>query len=145
MQVNLYLQVKADEFFNLLIGSVVHDIQQVSNKKITPEDITSGYTYEKYLTNKLGKKGRSTVQLTSVERPYHYKAIFNTSRGINTLSYTIEEVNDGTISVIYDEQYQAINKSNHVNFNFMRLFYNRKAKKRSISLLRQMEAYIIKQ
>lgn len=55
MEVNVHLNVKSNEVFDLMLDSLVYDIEQSTNQKVKKEDIKKGYTYEKYLTNKVGK------------------------------------------------------------------------------------------
>jgi hypothetical protein len=142
MKVEVKIKATADELYSLLMNSAKHDIEQATNQNISLEDLISGYTYEKKLTNKLGKQGSAIGTLTKVQKPYTYEAEFKSSRGINKLAYHLEPLDAGYLNVTYSEAYEPINKIADLNFKIMNFFYKKSTRKRMIRLIQMMEAHI---
>jgi hypothetical protein len=140
MKVSISIEASASAFYNLLMDSIIHDIKQATNKKVTMKDLVSGYKYKKKLTSKMGKHEKATVKLLKIERPYCYEASFTNARGTNIIGYYIKEEDEGYIEVTYSEEYT--NNKGQLNFKLMSLLYQRRSKKRITNLLRQMEIYL---
>lgn len=141
MEVNEKLYVRADEFFAKMADSVAYDISESTGKKVRAKNINKGYTYTKKLKNKLGRKGDVKVTITDFEAPRIYAAKFESTNGINYLSYEIEDLGD-SIGVTYSESFEGATKMKSLNYKFMSFFYNRGSKKKARRLLRAMEQYI---
>lgn len=141
MEVNEKLYVKADEFFAKMAESIAYDISESTGKKVRAKNITKGYTYTKKLKNKMGRKGDVKVTITDYEAPRIYAAKFDSSNGINYLSYEVEDLGD-CIGVTYSESFEGATKMKSLNYKFMSFFYNRGSKKKARRLLRAMEQYI---
>lgn len=142
MEVKLHLNVKANEFFDLIINSLVYDVENSTQQKINKEDIKAGYEYKKVLTNKIGNKGTANVKITQLNYPTDYAISFFTKHGENTISYNIVEEDEG-IEITYQEKYIASKKSKEINHKVMSFFYDRGNKKRIQQLLFNMERYIL--
>lgn len=142
MEVRVELKVKAEDFFDLIINSLLYDIENTTHQKISKDEIQKGFTYKKYLTNKLGKQGASMITITELEYPHMYCASFKTARGINTISYEIVE-NESCIELIYREDYEALSKIKDINHKIMNFFYNRGNKKKMRDMFLRMEDYIL--
>ena len=142
MKVEVAIEATADELYSLLMTSVKHDIEQAINQEISLEELVSGYTYKKKLTNKLGNEANATGILTKIEKPHVYEAEFITGRGINRIAYHLEPLEDGYLNVTYSEAYEPVSKNAEVNFKIVNFFYKRSTKKRMIGLIRMMEAHI---
>ena len=145
MEVKVTIEVTAEELYSLLMSSVKHDVEQATGQEVSLEELVSGYTYKKKLTNKLGKEANATSVLTKIEKPHIYEAEFTTGRGINKLAYHLEPLEDGYLSVTYSEEYVPISKSAGVNFKLVGFFYKKSTKKRMIGLIRMMEAHILQE
>jgi len=142
MKLDVGLNCTADEFFSLLRTSAMHDIKAATDAELSAEQIVSGYTYQKQLATKLGRKATTTVTLTKIEPPYCYEAAFASDRGVNTISYEIEERDGGRICVTYREGFAAANTFAELNFKLMNFFYKKTNKKRVLYMLNLMEQHI---
>lgn len=94
------------------------------------------------MKNKLGRKGDVEVFITKFKFPIIYSAEFKSINGINKINYTINEIGENFIEVIYSEDFEGSTKSLDMNFKLMKFFYKRSAKKRAIRMLKKIESYI---
>lgn len=145
MQVQEKLYVSADEFFQKLGDSVAYDITNSTGKKIRAKQITKGYSYTKTLKGKVSRKGSVKVTIAEFEAPVKYVAEFQSSQGVNYVSYVIEQLDDEHIGVTYSEDFKGASAMKSANFKVMSFFYNRGAKKKATRLLRSIEAYIVEE
>jgi len=144
MEITMTINATAKDFYNLILASCAHDINRSTNQNLTPNDITSGFTYKKNLTNKIGKTGDSTAVIKTVDFPHLYEATFTTRRGINTLSYQIHEESKGKLCINYKEVYEPIDKSHALNFKLTNFFYRRSFKKKMTNTITLMEQHLAK-
>ena len=136
------LYVNADVFFDKIAESIAYDITASTGKNVRPKQIHKGFSYTKDMKNKMKRAGRVKVTITDFEAPRIYKAKFESSQGINTISYEIEQLDEDHIGVTYMEDFSGASGAKSVNFKIMSFFYNRGAKKKAVKLLRNMESYI---
>jgi len=142
MEVEVKIKATADELYSLLMNSAKHDIEQATGQDISFEELATGYTYKKKLTNKLGKEANATGVLTKVEKPHFYEAEFTSGRGVNKVAYHLEPLDDGYLNVTYREAYEPISKNAEINFKIVNFFYKKSTRKRMKNLIRMMEAHI---
>ena len=140
--VSYQMNTTADRFYDLLMSSVKHDIEQKTGTSVDLKDLKTGYTYKTRLTNKLGKQGGAKAILTTIERPNCYEAQFETPRGINTISYHVKDLDHHLIEVTYSEYYASGSTAITLNFKIMSFFYKRSTRKRMLSLLKQMNQHL---
>lgn len=143
MDVLLNLDVSSEEFFNFLTLSVVKDVKESTNKNISQKDIVKGFHYTKQLANKLKREGSAKVIIRRFVANEIYEAGFETNQGLNTITYEVETLDDNTIDVKYTEDYIASDKIKGWNYNLVNMFYEKRAKKKAIALIRNIEAYIL--
>jgi len=136
------MNTTADRFYDLLISSVKHDIEQKTETSLDLKDLKSGYVYKKALTNKLGKQGQAKTTLTKIEPPHCYEAQFETPRGVNTISYQIKDLDDNLIEVTYSENFDSTSAAVALNFKIMSFFYKRSTRRRMRYLLKQMNRHL---
>jgi len=136
------MNTTAERFYDLLMNSIKHDIEQKTGTPVDLKDLKSGYVYKTRLTNKLGKQGTAKAVLTKIERPYCYEAQFETQRGINTISYHIKDLDNDLIEVTYSEYYASGSTAITLNFKIMSFFYKRSTRKRMLYLLKQMNQHL---
>lgn len=145
METEQILKVSADDFFDLLFNSICHDISAALGEEVDKSLVSTGYTYSKKLTTRLGTKGKSSVTIDELTRPTAYKASFNTPQGLNTIAYEIEETDPGQIKVKVTESFTAASKWTELNFKIISPLFRKSSKKRVARTLQAMEAYIIEQ
>ena len=145
MEVSEKLYVKAEEFWETLANSLAYDITQATGKNVRPKQIKKGYSYTKVLKNKASRKGSVKITITDFDEPKKYAARFESSQGINTISYDIEELDSEHIGVTYSEGFEGASGAKSANFKFMSFFYNKGAKKKATKLLRAIEQSITEQ
>lgn len=145
MEVCEKLYVTAEDFWATLETSLAYDITQATGKNVRPKQIKKGYSYTKTLKNKTGRKGSVKVTITDFEQPVKYAAKFESSNGVNYITYTIEQLDVDHIGVTYSEGFEGATGTKAVNFKIMSFFYNRGAKKKATRLLRAIEKNIQEQ
>lgn len=143
MEVLLNLAVTSKEFFEFIIDSVVNDVNDKTNKNVSRKDIVRGFHYTKQIPNKVGKEAKVKVLVRELNLNKKYTAVIISGQGENVISYEVEELTDGSIDVKYSEEFIAEDKMSKWNFNIVNVFYKRRAKKKAIKLVRNIEAYII--
>lgn len=143
MEVLLNLAVTSKEFFEFIIDSVVNDVNEKTNKNVSRKDIVRGFHYTKQIPNKVGKEAKVKVLVRELNLNEKYTAVIISGQGENVISYEVEELTDGSIDVKYSEEFIAEDKMSKWNFNIVNVFYKRRAKKKAIKLVRNIEAYII--
>jgi len=142
MKIEVIVAVSCEEFFDILMESLRHDIKAATGDAIDVEALKSGYTYDKKLANKFGHENSSKTTLTKIDYPNCYEIKFSTHRGDNWLRYELQDLNNGTTKIIYEESYDASTKSQAANHNMMKYFYKWSAKKRIIKMINQIEEHI---
>ncbi|MDR1550654.1 MAG: DUF3284 domain-containing protein [Hungatella sp.] len=142
MEVNQRLNVEAKEFFDALASSVAYDISQATGKKVNPDQIYSGFRYEKKMKNKIGRENHVDVVIRQFVFPSCYEAKFRTSQGTNFIFYEIQDSRDGNIVVHYREGFEGESTSNSLNYKLVSWFYQKASKKRISRMLTSMENFI---
>lgn len=142
MEVREKLNIDPDDFFDTLVQSVLHDINNALVEQVSEEQIRPGFSYVKKMKNQLGQQGDVHVTILKFSRPDRYQAEFKSAQGINFISYEIEDLKDGTMEVFYQESFKSKNTSGSLNYRLLSGLYQRRAKKRMVNMLRSMEAYI---
>ena len=142
MDVKENLKVNADVFFDTLAESILYDISQALETPITMEQITPEYIYVKKMKNKLGQQGDVHVTIQQFLKPELYEASFQSTQGVNHISYKITDLHDGSIEVEYHEDFDGKNTSGSLNYKLFSSLYQHSAKKRVTRMLHSMETYI---
>ena len=143
MKVLLNLAVSEVEFFDFLLNSVVHDVNEHTNKNINEKDIVRGFHYTKNIKNKVGKEAKVKILIRELEMHKKYLAAFISADGENIIQYNVTNLNDGTIDVEYSEEFITTEKMQRWNFNIVNVFYKKRAHKKAVRLIRNIETYII--
>lgn len=142
MEVSRKLNVEATEFFNALASSVAYDITQATGKKVSPDQIYSGFRYKKKMKNKMGQESHVDVVIRQFVSPSCYEADFRSSQGTNVIFYEIEDSKDGNIVVHYRERFEGDSTSGSLNYKIVSWLYQRSSKKRISRMLSSMESFI---
>ena len=144
MKLEVSLNVKNYELFDLIVNSLIYDIQSHCGKLVEKKELSRGYMYQKLLTNKLGKKSYVSACILELNAPTDYSIQFEKNNQINIISYHIEDSVDHII-VRYSEDYKTTKRSLEINHKFMSVFYNKSNKKKILKMLYSMEEYILSQ
>lgn len=142
MEVREKLNVSADAFFDTLAQSVLYDISQTLGQEVSEAQVTAGYSYLKKMKNKVGQQGNIRVTIQHFMRPSQYAATFESAQGKNYISYKIQELDENTSEVYYEEGFEGKNTSGSLNYRLIAGIMNRSAKKRMVRTLHSMESYI---
>ncbi|MGG7056960.1 DUF3284 domain-containing protein [Clostridium nigeriense] len=143
LKINEILYVDAESFFNNLLNNIAYDISNTTGKEIPLNNIKKGFHYKKILNNKLGRKGTVNVKITEFNKPTSYSAEFQSSSGINTISYYIETLDKNNINVTYIEDYKGSKYLMDFNYKLLNIFFKKGAKKRVIQFLHSIEKSIL--
>jgi len=142
MRVEVKIKATAEELYSLLMNSAKHDIERATGQDISFEELVTGYTYKKKLTNKIGKEANATGVLTKIEKPHIYEAEFTSGRGVNRIAYHLEPLEAGYLNVTYSEAYEPATKNAEINFKIVNFFYKKSTRKRMTNMIQMMEAHI---
>ncbi len=135
MIIERHMYCSLQEFFDVLVEAVINDIYVSTNQKITKSKLKKGYAYSKYITNKKNQKATATIK--EYEEPKRYSLEIVSKNGRTLMDYTIKELNDHTIKIIYKEEYRKNNGKMYNNF-----FYKHSVKKRMSLYFSKIESYI---
>lgn len=142
MIVKEHLNVSAEDFFDRIVDSVAYDASQAKGVTVASTRIRGGYSYEKVMSNKLGKPCKTKVRVTKLDYPCSYEASFSSAQGTNTVAYAVEPSEGTGIDVTYEEGFAGTSTTNDLNFKLTNLFYQHHARTRARRLLRQVEGFI---
>lgn len=142
MQVLVKLKVTPEEFFDVLIPSILEDIKESTGKSVKRKDIEGGYKYSKTMKNKLGKGGNVKVEITHFTYPEIYTVNFISAQGTTKLHYDVERLEDGC-GVDYQETFESNSKLKSANHKVLEKFMYKKLNKRANTLLANIEKHII--
>ncbi|MCI5774394.1 MAG: DUF3284 domain-containing protein [Erysipelotrichaceae bacterium] len=140
MEVKVRLACSKEEFFKILIESILYDIKQATGHQLELEKLKKGYTYQKQL---YGHKNKKLAEITIDEfiYPQCYALTFKTSKGINVARYTLCESDDEHIMVIYQEQFKS-HRLVWLNQLFASMTNKQQIKSKK-AMFKNMESYII--
>lgn len=110
MKIEKQLNVTADEFFNVVTQSLLHDYKTHTNKTIHESQIKEGLTYNKRINGRSGKNSKVEVKLLKYIPGKVYMVSFDSKIDKITLSYEIQEIDTDHIRIDYEENY--VSKSN---------------------------------
>lgn len=137
------LDVSSEEFFNVLENSIFEDIKN-NYKKANLDDIKKGFSYTKKLNNNLKQEAKVKITIEEYIKNSLYESSFATSKGINTIRYSLtESENDIGCNLIYEEDYFSDKTSLGLNYKLMNFLLKRKNKRKVNNLIRSIESYII--
>lgn len=118
MEVNLAMDITAEEFFDSIFASLEYDIKQATGKTVRAARIKPGYHYNKKLNSKMGHGASVTVTVEELDYPRIYKARFDSATGINYICYEVEELDNGQIGLSYSESYEGSKRTYNYNGMF---------------------------
>ena len=144
MKVNKTINQPIKKIFEVLYNSLIEDIK-LSNSSVNKEKVKSGFTYKKNLSPQVGKEVEVNVNILELENPTKYKVSFDSSKGVNYLSYYLEKIDENTTKVELEEKYVASDTINNWNYIFVSFILSRKLKKRLKNQLSQIETILNKE
>lgn len=132
MKLEVTLAVSAEDFYEVIINSVIEDIKVNTEKEVIPY---VGYRYKKNLKRYNKSSITTEFEITDliVNELYAFKVI--TPVEITYVSYEIAKLNDESILVKYEERAESDSKRVGVSHKMMGAFFGtffgkRKMKKR---------------
>lgn len=129
------LNVSKEEFYNFLCENL--------KKEINSKVIKEGMKFKKELISKFNARAESTVEITSLKENEKYGLKFYTPIGINTIDYTIKEIEPNLIEIIYEEKYISDSTLKNLNNAIMECVFYFGIKKKKRQLFKAIEEYII--
>lgn len=142
MQIIREMDIKAEDFFNAIVSSVLYDVSMATGKKITKDKLYNGYSYLKNIKGKKDSKGNIKITIEELKEPSIYQAKVTSAKGDNYLKYEINKISGGRIEVKYSESFEGSTKANGWNYKIVSKFYKKKFEKRSNIILDRIEAWI---
>lgn len=128
MELNVQLQVRAEEVFEQLLRSILQDIKQSTGQTISKEQIEKGFSYQKNIKNRMGYDTNVKVKIDELIPSKEYRATIEHLKGINTMAYTLTNTENG-VEIHYKESYQATTTLQNWNYILASIFFARKSKK----------------
>ncbi len=135
MIIERHMYCNSQEFFDVLVEAIIKDIYASTDQKVTKAKLKKGFTYSKYITNKKNQKAIATIK--EYEEPKRYCLQIESKNGQTLMDYTIKELKDNTIKIVYKEEYRKVNGKLYNGF-----FYKRSIKKRMVLYFSKIESYI---
>lgn len=107
MNLDIKLNVTAEELYDVLLESVAYEITQVTNKRMKPKQLKKGFSYSKQF-----KKNR-TIKVTILDLDYaqKYQIKCEGVNGTHYICYELEPLEDG-VGVSYSERREKLDGSN---------------------------------
>lgn len=136
MEIQMKLKVSAHDFYNVLLQSLIHDVQSVTHQTVTEAELSHGYRYKKKSTQRQGTMIK--VHVKKLISNQEYLVHFTTSVDTSVLHYRLESIDANHCLVTYMEEYdrfdnQALSSS-----------ALRAQKKRAKKMIKAIEHSIIK-
>jgi hypothetical protein len=138
MIVDLRLAVSAQELFEVIERSLKADLSEQTELK-------SGVVFQKTIRNKLGQSIPQTVRVIAYETERLYAVEFTQAENQYTVSYELKALSPSETEVRYEQKFESGLKLKQMNYRLLSLLYERGSRKRLITMLKQMERYIIEQ
>ena len=98
MEIQQKLKVPATYFYESVIRSVIHDIDQ-STGRVIEKDQLQGFEYSKTFSD--GSQAKMTIEKAKENREYQFRTV--TSRNEFVASYTITPIDEENCEVNYHE------------------------------------------
>lgn len=130
MEVSREMKGSREKCFSILSESLLADIKASTNEEVKIEDIKVGYTYYRQMKSRMGNEGKVRIEISKLDIPSSYEAIFTSSQGVNTLSYLLEEIDQDNFKLTYNEDFISEKGANNLNFKIMSKLFNRSSSKR---------------
>lgn len=140
MQIIEKLNCNAEAFYDLMIQSLVQDIENATHKKVDGDTLKSGYKYHKKSAQRKGVGSEITVKIVTLKRPSDYVARFTTVIDTTDVSYHVKKDGEGCI-VTYTEEYKQINVKPRPGWQVK--LVEKRSKRRASKMLKQVEKYIL--
>ena len=109
MKVGIELNVSDKEFYDVMMKSLLEELNNVTKKKL---ELKEGLKYKKKSTQRKGVVSEITVHIKRLVPNELYVATFNTAIDHTTISYKIEVLSESKIKVTYEEIYENISSQN---------------------------------
>ena len=109
MKVGIELNVSDKEFYDVMMKSLLEELNNVTKKKL---ELKEGLKYKKKSTQRKGVGSEITVHIKRLVPNELYVATFNTAIDHTTISYKIEVLSESKIKVTYEEIYENISSQN---------------------------------
>lgn len=137
------IQGNKETCFSIILNSVLADIQTSTNKTVDATELTEGYTYLKPFRKHRGKVKEMKVEITKFKIPYEYEATFYSAQGNNTLRYQLEDIDDHSFRLSYEEDFSSNKGSANLNFKFMSKLFKRSTTKKMNAVLECIEHMVM--
>ncbi|MFD4706293.1 DUF3284 domain-containing protein [Gottfriedia sp. NPDC058432] len=128
MELNVQLQVRAEEVFEQLLRSIIQDFKQSTGQTISKEQLAKDFSYQKNIKNRMGYDTPVKVHIDELIPSKEYRATIEHLKGINTMAYTLTD-NENGVEIHYKEGYQAATALQNWNYILASIFFARKSKK----------------
>ncbi len=96
MKVQVQVGVSAQAYYQVLIDSLLQDVQANTNKKV--DSLTEGYTYKKK-----GTKDSVKVKIKRLRTNQEYRVHFSTHQATLQIAYTFDVIDTNRCMVTYEE------------------------------------------
>lgn len=130
MEVSREMKGSRDKCFSILVESLLADIKDSTNEEVKIEDVKVGYTYYRQMKSRMGNEGKVKVEISKLDVPSNYEAVFTSSQGVNTLSYLLEDIDQDKFRLTYNEDFVSEKGANNLNFKIMSKLFSRSSSKR---------------
>lgn len=136
MEISGIFEGKTVTIFETLVASLQADYQQSTGRELTISEIKPGLTYKK----RFGKQNENEilVSVRGFESPNFYEVAISSNRGLQLLSYHIEEVTEKQVRLVYSEDYLPETYWQNLNYKILLPLMKKGLQKRMFGHLEQL-------
>lgn len=126
--------------YTVLLEALQADYKEATDEVLLLSDLVAGLTYQKFF----GKKQENSVlvQVRQLTAPSLYEVAISSNRGMQIISYQIEQVDEQQVTVTYSEEYFPETKWQAWNYKCLFPFLKNSLQKRMKAQLEQF-IYIV--
>lgn len=136
MQVSRTFLGKQEAIYATLLQSLQADYKEVTGELLDVTAIAAGLTYQKTFGKQ--KENSMLVQVRQLIAPSLYEVAISSNRGLQVISYQIEQVDEQQVTLTYSEEYFPETKWQAWNYKCLYPFLKNSLQKRMTFQLQQL-------
>lgn len=143
MELLYKINASCEEVFDIIVESLLFDINNSTGKNVRRTAIKKGFAYTKKV--KQGKKESAYhYKFVEFEENVHYLMKVESVNGITSMEMKLEKMEDGATDIAYAEDFTPHVPANEKSFTYRisNNMYQKKTKKKAMKMFSQIEAIL---
>lgn len=143
MELLYKINASCEEVFDIIVESLLFDINNSTGKNVRRTAIKKGFAYTKKI--KQGKKESAYhYKFVEFEENVHYLMKVESVNGITTMEMTLEKMEENVTDISYGEDFKPHVAANEKSFIYKisNNMYQKKTKKKAMKMFSQVEAIL---